>query len=436
MTSSLGDLKQPGWGYADHDECDGADNRVRPCLKPDWDETLFFGTDIITPGVFFSSSLLKQVFSTPTPHDKTLVSQTACWSDCLVRVIATDHTPIHVPWVLYHQKQGSEVARKALAKERLASLTWLAQKRVPGARVIEDQQKTGRTRAVWPLPPVLPKVSIIVPTRDGVELLQKVMDGLENATAYPHVEWLVVDNESTCPDTLKLFQSLKKKGARLVAYPKPFNYSAINNLAAKKATGELLLFLNNDIEILHRDWLTEMVVQFQRPEIGIVGKKLLWPNRMVQHGGVVVGVNGLAAHAFVQCEEKDPGYFGFNLLDREQSAVTGACLMMRREDFWAVGGFDETGLPVTFNDVDLCLKIRQRNQKVVITTAYPLIHNESSSRGKEDSPQKKARAQRERAHFMARWMPIDQPFHDPYYHPALNRDYHFGPYEGLMAVSL
>jgi GT2 family glycosyltransferase len=261
------------------------------------------------------------------------------------------------------------------------------------------------------------------------------MDGLALSTSYPNVEWIVVDNESTCPETLNYFKTLKKMGARILAYPKPFNYAAINNFAAKKATGELILFLNNDTEMQDPAWLTEMVVQFQRPGVGVVGKKLLWPNRMVQHGGVVVGIHGLAAHAFGDCEAEDPGYFGFNLLDREQSAVTAACLMIRRADFLKIGGFDDASFPVAFNDVDLCLKMRQDGQRIVITTAYPLIHNESSSRGKEDSPQKRARARRERNNFTARWMPTDRVFHDPFYHPGLNRDYHFGPYSGFGMCS-
>jgi len=185
---------------------------------------------------------------------------------------------------------------------------------------------------------------------------------------------------------------------KVLSYPKPFNYSAINNFAAREAQGELLLLLNNDVEIKDPRWLSEMVVQFDRPDVGVVGKKLLWPNGLVQHGGVVVGVNGLAAHAFNDCWTDDPGYMGLNRLDREQSAVTAACLMIRKEDFLAVGGLDETHLPVTFNDVDLCLKIRGQGKRVVLTARFPLIHHESASRGKEDTPQKQARSKHERVH--------------------------------------
>ena len=431
MVAHLETTDQASWGYADSDEHDVSGHRIHPCLKPDWDETLFFGMDLITAGVFLSTAMISETFALAAAKGDRLSS----WNDFLARVVATDRSPLHLPWVLYHQHTVDGVAKTLAHKSRLPALNWLAQRRVPGAQVIWDDKEAGRTRVVWPVPQSLPKVSVIVPTRDGFELLQSVMHGLEQKTSYPNFELMVVDNESTCPKTLELFKALKKKGVRLISYPKPFNYAAINNLAAKNASGELLLFLNNDTEMLDPGWLTEMVVQFQRPGVGIVGKKLLWPNRMVQHGGVVVGINGLAAHAFVQCEADDPGYFGFNLLDREQSAVTGACLMIRREDFIEIGGFDEVSLPVTFNDIDVCLKLRQRQQRIVITTKYPVVHNESASRGKEDSPQKRARARRERSNFMNRWVPIDQMFHDPYYHFGLNRDYLFGPYSGLGMLS-
>lgn len=432
MASELTRPGASGWGYADSDEQDAAGVPTRPWLKPDWDETLFLGQDIITPGVYLSGAIVAAVLAQADAAADSITT----WSEFLVRLIALNRSPLHTPQVLYRQQTGRLPEQALSHAHRLAALDWLAQRRVPGARVVWDDAAAARSRVYWPLPDPLPKVSVIIPTRDRHDLLQTVMQGLAQTTAYPNVEWIVVDNESTCPQTLALLQALKREGARVLSYAKPFNYSAINNLAAQKASGELLLFLNNDIQMLHPDWLTEMVVQFQRPAVGVVGKKLLWPNGMVQHGGVVVGVNGLAAHAFVDCTHEDPGYGGLNRLDREQSAVTGACLMIRRSDFRAVGGFDERALPVTFNDVDLCLKIRQRNQLVVITTAYPLVHNESSSRGKEDTPQKLARAQRERSNFMNRWMTVDRAFRDPYYANGLNRDYLFGPYSGLGKPSL
>ena len=459
-----------GWGYSDSDVLDDGDTegqgeaqrtpcRTLPWLKPDWDETLYYGQDYVTPGIYLSSSVVREVLEKCDREGESV----STWSEFLVRVIALDSDPVHLPWVLYHESRSAlegsvfeSVASDGSARptdatqvvgqaprlsrsNRLLALNWLANQRAPGARVEIDAQgpeHLDRTRAVWPLPRSLPLVSVIIPTRDGFELLQAVTQGLLERTSYSQVELLVVDNESTCPKTLALLRRLKKEGVKIVSYPKPFNYSAINNLAVEQATGELILFLNNDVEIIQPDWLSEMVAQFQRPNVGIVGKKLLWPNAMVQHGGVVVGINGLAAHAFTACQADDPGYQGLNLVDREQSAVTGACLMIRREDFLQVGGFDEYHLPVAFNDVDLCLKLRQLGKKVVITTGYPLIHNESTSRGKEDSAQKMARARRERDNFISRWMLTDKPFHDPYYHSGLNRDYLSGPYAGLGKPSL
>jgi GT2 family glycosyltransferase len=296
-------------------------------------------------------------------------------------------------------------------------------------------------------------VSVIVPTRNRVELLQTVVDGLLNHTDYPEFEVLVVDNDSDCPATLEYLESLlaiehsldhdlsfhapakPRIHVRVLRYPHPFNYAAINNFAAREARGELLLLLNNDVEITDPRWMTEMVVQFTRDgadkPVAAVGKKLLWANGMVQHGGVVVGINGLAAHAFNHCQANDPGYMGLNLFDREQSAVTAACLMIRKSDYWAVGGLDAHQLPVAFNDVDLCLKLRELGKRIVLTTRFPLIHHESATRGQEDTPQKLARAKRERDYFMRRWMPVDHAWTDPYYHPGLNHDFVSGPYGGL-----
>jgi len=465
MAKSLSSLSSgssllSGWGYADSDTLQDPGNftqrgqpggfcRIRPWLKPDWDETLFYGRDYVTPGIYLSAAAVKAVLAQCDRAGESF----STWSEFLVRVIAVVGDPVHLHWVLYHERSSqsdgslkvapnierSGHVRRLSHQNRLLALNWLVNERVPGAFVQVDAHgpaDDNRYRVVWPLPKTLPTVSVIIPTRDGFELLQAVTEGLMERTSYPQLELLVVDNESTCPKTSALFGRLKKAGAKVLSYPKPFNYSAINNLAAEHAKGELLLFLNNDIEMIDADWLSEMVVQFQRPDIGVVGKKLLWPNSMVQHAGVVVGINGLAAHAFTACHADDPGYQGLNLVDREQSAITGACLMIRREDFMRVGGFDEDSLPVAFNDVDLCLKVRQKGKKVVLTTGLPLIHNESSSRGKEDSAQKMARARRERDTFIARWMLSDKPFQDPYYHPGLNRDYLSGPYTGLGQPAL
>ena len=516
MAMALIDSANPatltGWGYSDCDtvtvqtsEEKERIHRFDPWLKPDWDETLFFGMDYISPGVFMSAALVKETLSNQAASLERLMQQAmqsgqpqSVWHAFLACLVAQEgsatahaaslesittasksvkaqspkqihkHTqshPIHLKQVLYHRGDvrypghQNTTARQQNITPREASLAWLAEQRCPGAHLLPVHSAQSNTdqvvgwRVVWPMPvqktssrqpKQTPRVSVIVPTRNGYALLKTVMDGLLQNTDYSSFEVLVVDNDSDCPDTLEYLAWLQQQSEvslvpglpriRVLSYPHPFNYAAINNFAAEEANGELLLLLNNDVEITDSRWLSEMVVQFGRADVGVVGKKLLWPNGMVQHGGVVVGINGLAAHAFNDCQSDDPGYMGLNQFDREQSAVTAACLMVRREDFLGVGGFDAEHLPVAFNDVDLCLKLRGLGKKVVLTTRFPLIHHESATRGKEDTPEKLARARRERDYFIGRWMPIDRFWTDPYYHPGLNHDFASGPYGGLGRI--
>jgi GT2 family glycosyltransferase len=216
---------------------------------------------------------------------------------------------------------------------------------------------------------------------------------------------------------------------KVLPHPHPFNYSTINNRAVEHASGEIIGLVNNDIEIIETHWLKEMVSQLLRDNVGAVGAKLLWPNRMVQHGGVVVGINGLAAHAGNNLEEHDAGYLATNQLTRRQSAVTAACLLMRKSVFEDLGGLDEKAFPVAFNDVDLCLRIQQSGLTLIWTAFAKLIHAESASRGKDQTPEKRARAQREQQGFIDQWS-LDGQI-DPYYHPALSHDYLSGAYGGL-----
>lgn len=456
-TSAEASAKVDGWGYCDCDtvivSAGRDDKHTDPWLKPDWDETLFYGLDYVSRGVFLSADIVKDVLTNQEAQIAALIERTepdSVWHAFLACVVQkhagvqSPTTPIHLSEVLYHrgaEKVGPDQATERSMLSRQVSLSWLADSRCSGAQILPvvaasgpniKSQITVGWRVQWPMFKAPPLVSIVVPTRNGYELLKTVIDGLLENTDYPAFEIIVVDNDSDCPDTLSYLESLLSlPDLRVLRYPHPFNYAAINNFAAEQANGELLLLLNNDVEITDARWLSEMVVQFQRPGVGLVGKKLLWTNGMVQHGGVVVGINGLAAHSHTHCQDNDPGYMGLNRFDREQSAVTAACLMVRRKDYWAVGGLDAHHLPVAFNDVDLCLKLREIGHKIVLTTRFPLIHHESATRGQEDTPQKLARARRERDYFISRWMPLDRVWTDPYYHRGLNHDFVAGPYGGL-----
>lgn len=272
-------------------------------------------------------------------------------------------------------------------------------------------------------------VSLLIPTRDRVELLERCLGSLRKFTKWPGLEIIVIDNDSAQPETHRFLRAEKKRGTRVVKFPGAFNFSAMNNKAMRAATGSIAGLINNDIEALHEGWLHEIVGQLLRPGVGAVGAKLIWPNGMVQHGGVLLGVGNAAGHFGNRLADADWGDHGRNQLALQVSAVTAACLFVRKKDYLAVGGMDEASFPVSFNDVDLCLKLRSRGHAIVWTPHARLLHAESASRGKEDAPPQRARAQRELDALRKRWGPA--LLRDPAYHPSLNLDAHSHAFGGL-----
>lgn len=264
-------------------------------------------------------------------------------------------------------------------------------------------------------------VSLMIPTRDHAGLLQRCIDTIGRHTAdWPRLEIIVIDNGSVQADTLAYFARLEQQGVKVLAMPGPFNFATLNNAAVEAANGEIVGLVNNDIEALHDGWLDELVGQLLRPGVGAVGAKLLWPNGMVQHGGVLLGQGSLAGHFGNHLADADPGDHGRNQVAQQVSAVTAACLLLRKRDYLAVGGMDERDFPVAFNDVDLCLKLRAAGHTITWTPYARLLHAESASRGKEDTPQKRARAGREMELLRRRWSTV--LLRDPAYHPSLNLD--------------
>jgi GT2 family glycosyltransferase len=420
------------WGYADCDRDGPQGERSLPWLKPVWDIDLFIGADIFTPGAIFSTAIINQALALLS---SAAALQSLNWYYLIAGIaLATEKsqaTVVHLPQVLYHRDHQAPASPEQAwpSMDRHQAVAWLCQCLAPGATVRALPAYPALLRAQWPLPTTLPRVSLIVPTRDQYRLLHTCIEGLLNDTDYPNLEIIVVDNQSSDPQTLAYLAELPERGVKVLPHPHPFNYSAINNHAATHATGEVIGLVNNDIEIIEAGWLKEMVSQLLRPAVGAVGAKLLWPNRMVQHAGVVVGVNGLAAHTGNTWEEHDAGYLAFNQITRRQSAVTAACLLVRKSVFDAVNGLDERAFPVAFNDVDLCLRIQQSGLNLIWTPFAKLIHAESASRGKDQIPEKRARALREQQGFIGRWSQASQE--DPHYHPALSLDYLSGPYGGL-----
>ncbi|SEP46887.1 Glycosyltransferase, GT2 family [Pseudomonas sp. Snoq117.2] len=422
------------WAFADCDQDDPTGRRSNPWFKPGWDLDLYLGADFFTAGALFGRDVIQRAVrllnaapELPRDHEGVLAA-------LILATTQEDLRVARVTQVLSHRSASCPVtpaACDARKPERLERLNWLVDRLRPGTRLSRQSKLPGALRAHWPLPERLPKVSLIIPTRDAYKLLHACMEGLLTQTDYPDLELIIVDNQTSDPQTLAYFDDLKRRGVRILPHPYPFNYATLNNVGVEFATGEYIGLINNDIEILHPDWLKEMLSLAVRPDVGAVGAKLLWKNDMVQHAGVVIGINGLAAHTGNNWMRNDAGYLGFNHLTRRQSACTTACLILRRDLYLQIGGMDEVRHPVAFNDVDMCLRINELGLKILWTPFAELIHAESASRGKDIATEQVARSRREQCFLLDRWG--ETYLHDPCYSINLNSDWALGTYSGLNA---
>ncbi|MCA8077989.1 glycosyltransferase [Burkholderia cepacia] len=408
--------------YSDNDEIDESDIRDNAFFKSSWNPDLFFSHDMISRSVVYRTSLLREVggfrIEYEGGHDRDLTLR------CVKKSMPSQIR--HIPRVLYHLRRLGECSSTdpdaendaCNAEERALSEFFKDQ---PGVNVSRGEL-AGTYRVRYPIPTPVPKVSVIIPTRDGGPLLKKCILSILDGTDYENLEIVVVDNQSKDRETVGFLESLSLRGNIVVLrYNFPFNYSSINNFAEERASGDVLCFLNDDVEAIEPDWLREMVSHALRPDIGAVGAKLLYADGFVQHAGVVMGIGGFASHAHRLYPSTHTGYAGRAALVQNFSAVTGACLVMRRDVFRAVGGFDEENLPVAFNDVDLCLRVREAGYRIVWTPYAVLHHFESYSRGDDQmSAEKRARFNREKSFMLARWN-TDQ-LNDPYYNQNLTLD--------------
>lgn len=334
----------------------------------------------------------------------------------------------HIPWVLCETQLNPE-----RHSERHLELQKHLDRTAPGARaeVLPAQQGI---RVHWPIKSPAPKVSLIIPTKDQGHLLGKCLSALLLKTDYPNLEIVVVDNGTTETNALQLLQRASQDPrVRLVVDNAPFNYSRLNNHAVRAvATGEFLCFMNNDVEAIAPDWLSQMIGIATREDVGCVGAKLLYGDGTVQHGGVVLGIGsegsevGVAAHVHKALGAREPGYASRAILDQNYSAVTAACLVVRKDVFLRVGGFNEADLAVAYNDIDLCLKIRSLGKQVVWSAHSVLYHHESISRGKDTTQKNAARFSKEVEYMRRTWHDI--LMNDPFYNPNLSLRYaNFAP---------
>lgn len=419
--------------YSDEDKIDELGNFEQAHFKPKWNPDLLYSHNYVCHLGVYKKSLLDDIggFNLGVEGSQDY--------DLLLRAVkqCQEQGIIHIPYVLYHWRiaQGStalDAGEKSYTDD--AGLKALQANFADNKGVTIEAGLLGNTYKVnWPIPTELPLVSIIIPTKNGEALVKQCLESLFTLTCYENFEVLLVDNQSDDPQALAYFERLVlKKKVRLLNYDKAFNYSAINNYAVKQAKGSIIVLMNNDIEILSPHWLSEMVSQVSREDIGCVGAKLYYPAKgsesfdkqskvgNVQHAGVVTGIGGVAGHAHKYFPASHPGYFKRLKITQNFSAVTAACLAVRKNIFEQVNGLNEKDLTIAFNDVDFCLKVQQQGYRNLWTPYAEMIHHESFSRGAEDSPEKVVRFNSEVSYMKAAWG--EQLVQDPCYNIWLTLD--------------
>ena len=344
--------------------------------------------------------------------------------DFILRCCEKAQKITHIPKVLYHWRchmdsTAADPSSKAYAYEAGRKAVREHYQRLGIDAKVEMTERPGWYRSHVKVQGN-PLISVIIPNKDHTDDLELCLFSMTRKSTYRNYEILIVENNSEKEETFEYYRKLPDRypKARVLTWEKEFNYSAINNFAAKEAKGEYLLFLNNDVEILTPDWMEEMLQNCQQENVAAVGAKLYYPDDTIQHAGVVLGLGGIAGHIMCRASKEDPGYFGRMISVQEISAVTAACMMVKKSDFDAVGGLDET-FQVAFNDIDLCMKFRAAGKKIIFTPYAELYHYESKSRGLEDTPEKQFRFDKEVKRFQEKGAQ-QLEMGDPYYSPNLS----------------
>ena len=417
--------------YSDEDRIDASGLRSDPHFKSDWNPDLFYSQNMFSHLGVYRAALVREVdgfrlgFEGSQDYDLAL--------RCVARI--PSNRIRHIPRVLYHHRlyagvntssfQGKKGATTRASRQAL--LDHFAATTIK----VETTEVTGLYRTRHPLPAILPLVTLIIPTRDQVDVLRKCIESLQTKTDYPNFEVLVLDNQSSDPEALEYLAALGEDSRfKVIPYNAAFNYSAINNYAVTLAQGEIIGMVNNDIEAIHADWLSEMVSHVVRPEVGAVGAKLLYSDGTIQHAGVILGLGGLAGHAHKYFEGESWGYCHRAKLTQTFSAVTAACLLVRKSVYEQVGGLDQQNLTIAYNDVDFCIKVREAGYRNIYTPYATLYHHESISRGQENTPEKQARFLSEFNFMKSKWGDLLKT--DPYYNPNLTQtteDFGLGNHE-------
>jgi GT2 family glycosyltransferase len=403
--------------YSDADKLDESGQRYDPYFKSDWNPDLFYSQHFLQHFTLYRRAVVAEIngFQPDYPG-----SENYDFTLRFIEHIASQNIH-HVPHILYHQRQLAQLTPIANNTDsHCQALQAHLQRLNQSAQVVAAPG--GHTRVIYKLPAQLPLVSLIIPTRDKLDLLRGTVEGCLNQTRYDNIEIIIMDNSSVEPETLAYLKAIQHDNrVTVIRHAAPFNYSQLNNIGVAHAQGDIIGLINNDLEVIALDWLTEMVSHALRPEIGAVGAKLYYANDTIQHAGVIVGLGGMAGHGFKFLAREAPGYHWKPLLIQNYSVVTGACLVLRRQVFEEVGGLEEQHLQVAFNDVDLCLRIRQRGYRILWTPYAELYHLESASRGLDNTLKKFLRLRHELNYMKSRWAEI--LLNDPYYNPNLTIEY-------------
>lgn len=384
----------------------------QPHFKPDYNPDLLCANNYICHLVVVKKELADRVGGLRKEFDG------AQDHDFLLRITERTDRIVHIPKVLYHWR-----IHKASTADNPASKLYAYQagqkaisehlKRLGLEAEVSQTKDFGFYRVSYPVQDT-PLVSIVIPNKDEKDTLKACLESIKEKTTYPSYEIVIVENNSQTSEIFEYYKEIDgKDGIRVVTWKEPFNYSKINNFGFQYAKGDYVICLNNDITVITPSWIEEMLGYCQRPGTGIVGVRLYFPDDTIQHAGIIVGMGGCAGSLFVGMNRKRTGYMHKAALVQDLSAVTAACMMVKREAFEAAGGFEES-LAVAFNDVDFCLKVRRAGYLVVYNPYAELYHYESKTRGLEDSPEKQRRFQSEIEYMRCHWLDILKRG-DPYY---------------------
>lgn len=402
--------------YTDEDEIDSHGLRLNHFFKPDLNEVMMLAFNVIGRAVAYKKSALEQLsgFGIDQPE--------IALYDTNLKIIEKHlrNGVTHIPRLLFHKKQATnptlEDVQFCELQKKIVSEHLERSHLKGGVEVIQNNPCL--TRVMLTLPDVQPLVSILIPMRDKVALTRQCIDSIRNKSTYQHYEIIIIDNDSVEPESLEYLNSIQSDCIRVLHDDSPFNFAALNNRAAEIARGQILCLLNNDIEVLTPNWLEEMFSFTLQPKVGCVGAKLWYPDGRLQHGGVIWGIGDVAGHAHKYSEKGYAGYHHRLMVHQSILAVTGACLMVRKEIWDQVGGLNEQ-LAVAFNDVDFCLKVWNAGYKNIWTPYVEMVHHESVSRGPDEG--RASDYQKEKLYVNLLWNHLIGV--DIFYNPNLTLEY-------------